>query len=107
MKKIKIADLMHVVRGQRVMLDEDLARMYGVEAKKLNRQVQRNIQRFPPDFMFRLTPAKYDNLKTQVVTRGGPRKRHRAFTAEGVAMLSSVLRSPSAIAVSVAIVRSR
>jgi phage regulator Rha-like protein len=104
-----VAGLIHVVRDQRVMLDEDLARMYGVDKKLLNRQVQRNIRRFPPDFMFRLTAAEYSNLKSQSVTSrsgwGGKRKWPRAFTQEGVAMLSSVLNSPSAVDVNVAIMR--
>ncbi|HXS99313.1 MAG TPA: ORF6N domain-containing protein [Elusimicrobiota bacterium] len=105
----KVADLIHVVRGQRVMLDEDLAGMYGVPTKRLNEQVQRNLRRFPPDFMFRLTAEEYDNLKSQIATSrsrwGGRRKWPRAFTQEGVAMLSSVLNSPSAIDVNLAIMR--
>ena len=91
------------------MLDEDLARMYGVAVKELNQKVQRNIRRFPPDFMFRLTAAEYDNLKPQMAASrsgwAGGRKRPRAFTEEGVAMLSSVLSSPCAIGVNVAIMR--
>jgi hypothetical protein len=109
MKNSKIAGLVHLVRGQGVLLDEDLARMYGVAVKELNRKVQRNIGRFPPDFMFRLTAAEYDNLKPQMAASragwGGGQKRPRAFTEEGVAMLSSVLSSPCAIGVNVAIMR--
>ena len=105
----KVASLIHVVREQRVMLDEDLARMYGVRTKRLNEQVQRNIRRFPPDFMFRLTAEEYDDLKSHYATSrsgwGGRRKWPRAFTQEGVAMLSSVLSSPSAVDVNVAIMR--
>lgn len=91
------------------MLDEDLAELYGVLTKRLNEQVQRNLRRFPPDFMFRLTAGENDNLKSQNATSrpgwGGRRKWPRAFTQEGVAMLSSVLNSPTAIDVSVAIMR--
>ncbi|HEX4047632.1 MAG TPA: ORF6N domain-containing protein [Elusimicrobiota bacterium] len=109
MQIANIADLIHVVREQRVMLDEDLARMYGVLTKRLNEQVRRNIRRFPPDFMFRLTAEEYENLKSQIATSslgwGGRRKWPRAFTQEGVAMLSSVLSSPSAVDVNVAIMR--
>jgi hypothetical protein len=109
MEILKVADLIHVVRGQRVMFDEDLARMYGVPTKRLNEQVQRNTRRFPPDFMFRLTAEEYDNLKSHYATSrsgwGGRRKWPRAFTQEGVAMLSSVLSSPSAIDVNLAIMR--
>ncbi len=91
------------------MLDVDLAQMYGVRTMRLNEQVQRNLRRFPPDFMFRLTAAEYDNLKSQFATSssgwGGRRKWPRAFTQEGVAMLSSVLSSPRAVDVNVAIMR--
>ena len=91
------------------MLDVDLAQMYAVPTKRLNEQVQRNIRRFPPGFMFRLTAEEYDNLKSQFATSssgwGGRRKWPRAFTQEGVAMLSSVLSSPRAIDVNVAIMR--
>jgi hypothetical protein len=98
------------LRGQRVMLDADLARLYGVPTKILNQAVSRNLQRFPPDFMFRLTPAEAASLKSQIVTsnrgRGGRRRSTpRAFTEQGVAMLSGVLRSRGAIAVNVEIMR--
>lgn len=90
-------------------MDEDLAGLYGVQTKRVNEQVQRNLRRFPPDFMFRLTAEEYENLKSQFATSrsgwGGRRKWPRAFTQEGVAMLSSVLSSPTAIDVNVAIMR--
>lgn len=105
----RIDAFIYVVRWRRVMLDEDLAKMYGVQTKQLNQQVRRNPRRFPPDFMFRLTAAEYGNLKSQIVTSssgwGGRRKWPRAFTQEGVAMLSSVLSSPRAVDVNVAIMR--
>lgn len=92
------------------MLDEDLALLYGTTTKKLNQAVSRNQKRFPADFAFRLGPAEARNLKSQIVTssrtHGGRRRsRPRAFTEEGVAMLSSVLRSPRAVAVNVEIMR--
>ncbi len=92
------------------MLDMDLARLYGVSTKTLNQAVSRNVRRFPPDFMFRLTVAEATSLKSQIVTsnlgRGGRhRSTPRAFTEQGVAMLSGVLRSPSAIAANIEIMR--
>ena len=109
MEIAKIADLIHIVRGQKVILDEDLARMYGVMTKRFNEHVRRNIRRFPPDFMFRLTAAENQILKSQNGTSssawGGRRKWPLAFTQEGVAMLSSVLSSPLAVDVNVAIMR--
>ena len=98
-----------VVRGRHVMLDEDLAGLYGVETRVLVQQVRRNEQRFPDDFMFQLSAAEFDNLKSQSVIssggHGGRRKRPLAFTEHGVAMLSGVLRSDRAIAVNVEIMR--
>ncbi|MGH2492165.1 MAG: ORF6N domain-containing protein [Candidatus Limnocylindria bacterium] len=96
----------HLVRGARVILDADLARLYGVRTKRLNEAVSRNLQRFPNDFMFRLTRAEATLLKSQIATskrgRGGRhRSTPRAFTEQGIAMLSSVLRSPRAVAVNV------
>lgn len=95
------------LRGVRVMLDADLARMYGVATKVLNQQVGRNAARFPADFMFQLSTEEAGNLKSQTVTSswGGARKRPYAFTQEGVAMLSSVLRSSRAVRVNVEIMR--
>ena len=96
------------VRGWQVMLDRDLAVLYGVEVKHLNRQVRRNIERFPPDFMFQLT--KEDCLRCQIGTLNGKRGEHLkympyAFTENGVAMLSGVLRSPTAIEINIRIMR--
>lgn len=104
----RIARSILVIRGQRVLIDFDLARLYGVETKALNQAVKRNAERFPPDFMFGLTKDEMTNLKSQTVTSspwGGRRKAPYAFTEHGVAMLSSVLRSPRAVAVNIEIVR--
>ncbi len=99
----------HVVRGFRVMLDEDLAALYGVPTKRLNEQVQRNLDRFPEDFAFQLIPQEVANLKSQIATsslgHGGRRKLPWAFTEHGVAMLTSVLRSPTAVEANIAIIR--
>jgi hypothetical protein len=97
----------HVVRGHRVMLDADLAALYGVETKALNQAVKRNIARFPEDFAFQLTDDELANLTSQIVTskRGGRRYPPYAFTEQGVAMLSSVLRSPRAVQVNIEIMR--
>ena len=98
-----------VVRGQRVMLDSDLAELYGVETKRLNEQVARNPQRFPDDFAFQLTEQEVAILRSQIATsnvgRGGRRYRPWVFTEHGVAMLSSVLNSEMAIAVNIQIIR--
>jgi ORF6N domain len=96
-----------VVRGLRVMFAQDLAELYGVETKVIMQAVQRNIDRFPSDFMFQLTNHEFTNLKSQIVTSswGGIRKLPFAFTKQGVAMLSGVLRSPRAIAVNIEIMR--
>ncbi len=97
------------IRGQRVMLDADLAALYGVKTKELNKAVSRNRDRFPPDFVFPLAPEEVARLRFQAGTsnkgRGGRRYRPYAFTEEGVAMLSGVLRSKRAIRVNVAIMR--
>ena len=126
-----IQSKIYVIRGQRVMLDRDLASMYGVETKVLNQAVKRNIERFPEDFMFQLTKGEYEILtssilRSQIVTanieddKGDPNLRSQivtakeftmsrtlpyAFTEHGVAMLSSVLRSPLAIQVNIGIIR--
>jgi hypothetical protein len=98
-----------VVRGQKVMLDSDLAVMYGVTTAALNQAVKRNSERFPTDFMFRLTMEETTFLISQTVisneTRGGRRKPALAFTEQGVAMLSSVLKSKRAVAVNIEIMR--
>jgi hypothetical protein len=118
----KIAPLVHVLRHEKVILDSDLAELYGVTTKVLNRAVQRNIDRFPPDFMFQLTEDEWETLRSQSVTsknaesnlrfqfgtsssHGGRRYLPYVFTEQGVAMLSSVLRSPRAVEVNIAIMR--
>lgn len=95
------------VRGQYVMLDFDLAEMYQTETKILNQSVKRNAGRFPPDFMFQLTEKEFNSLRSQFVTskKGGKRRPPYAFTELGVAMLSSVLRSPVAIEINIQIMR--
>ena len=113
---LNVADLgpmICVLRGQRVMLDSDLAALYGVETKALTRAVKRNIERFPEDFMFHATGEELATLRCQIGTsksplkdpRGGRRYRPYVFTQEGIAMLSSVLRSERAVEVNVAIMR--
>ncbi|HEX5105665.1 MAG TPA: ORF6N domain-containing protein [Pirellulaceae bacterium] len=98
-----------IVRGQRVMLDSDLAKLYAVPTKRLNEQVQRNADRFPEDFAYQLTAQEFTDLKSQIATssvgHGGKRKLPWVFTEHGVAMLSSVLRSPRAVQVNIAIMR--
>lgn len=105
----KVAGRIMVIRGQKVMLDSDLADLYGVPTGRLNEQVRRNLARFPSDFMFRLTAGEAANLKSQFAIssfgHGGRRSRPLAFTEQGVAMLSSVLRSERAVQVNVAIMR--
>lgn len=97
-----------VIRGQKVMLDSDLAELYGVETKMLNRAVKRNIERFPDNFMFQLTDEEWDFLRCQFgtsnETRGGRRFTPYAFTEHGVVMLSSVLNSKRAVAVNIQVV---
>jgi hypothetical protein len=102
-----ITDKIYSIGGYNVMLDSDLAELYEVETKVLNQSVNRNIERFPPDFMFELTDDEWLNLKSQIVTSswGGRRKLPKAFTEHGVLMLSSVLNSQRAIEVNIQIVR--
>lgn len=96
-----------IIRGKRVMLDSDLAILYGVKTGRLNEQVTRNLKRFPQDFMFQLIKDEALNLKSHFATSswGGVRKPPRVFTQEGVAMLSSVLNSERAIMVNIQIMR--
>lgn len=97
-----------ILRSQKVMLDSALAALYGVPVKRLNEQVRRNKERFPPDFMFELSPEETANLRSQFAASsswGGRRYAPRAFTEQGVAMLSSVLRSRQAIDVNIQIMR--
>ena len=102
-----VQNLIYEIRGQKVMLDADLARLYQVETKVLNQAVRRNIKRFPEDFMFQLDNKEFANLKSQIVTSswGGRRTPPLAFTEEGIAMLSSVLHSDIAIAANISILR--
>ncbi len=103
-----IAEKIYVVRGQRVMLDRDLADLYGVETGQLKRAVRRNIERFPIDFMFELTKEEYDTLRCQIgILQTGEHSKYLpfAFTEQGVAMLSSVLNSARAIGVNIQIMR--
>ncbi len=97
----------YVIRGQKVMLDVDLAELYQVPTKRLNEQVRRNRSRFPSDFMMKLTAAEWENLKSQFATSswGGRRTLPYAFTEHGVAMLSAVLNSARAVKMSVQIIR--
>ena len=115
-----IQNRIHEIRGERVMLDIDLAQLYEVETKVLNQAVQRNIKRFPEDFMFQLTKGEFEGLRSQSVTlktsdslrsqfvtsnRGGVRYLPYAFTEQGVAMLSGILHSDKAINMNIAIMR--
>lgn len=104
-----IEDMIYIIRGQKVMLDSDLAKLYEVETFQLNRQVRRNISRFPADFMFQLTDEEYQSLKCQngisKTGRGGKQKQPLVFTENGVAMLSGLLNSERAIQVNIAIMR--
>lgn len=96
------------LRGEKVMLSPDLAMLYRVETRALIQAVKRNIERFPEDFMFQLSEKEFENLKSQIVISswdGMRRAKPYAFTEQGVAMLSSVLRSPQAVAVNIAIMR--
>ena len=104
---IIVQNLIYEIRGQKVMLDFDLAKLYQVETKVLNQAVRRNIKRFPDDFMFQLDNKEFANLKSQIVTSswGGRRTPPLAFTEEGIAMLSSVLHSDVAIAANISILR--
>ena len=96
-----------LIRGQKVILDKDLAELYGVTTGNLNKAVNRNLDRFPDDFMFLLTEEEFKNLKFHfgISSWGGTRKLPRAFTEQGVAMLSSVLRSKRAVQVNIEIMR--
>jgi hypothetical protein len=104
-----ILNKIYLIRSKKVMLDRDLAELYGVETRTLNQAVRRNKRRFPEDFMFQLTLKELENWKSQIVTSNkeklGLRKPPLAFTEQGVAMLSSVLNSPTAIKVNIQIIR--
>ena len=107
MELIAIQDKVFTLRGQKVMLDFDLAEMYEVETRSLKQAVRRNIDRFPEDFMFELTKTELENLRSQNVISswGGLRFLPFAFTEQGVAMLSSVLKSQKALQVNITIMR--
>ena len=118
-----LAPVILYVRGEKVLLDSDLAALYGVEARALNQAVARNRERFPSDFMFQLSAEEYERIRSQCVTAAAEKttnssqsvmssRKHRgqtyrpyAFTEQGIAMLSSVLRSPRAVEVNIAIMR--
>lgn len=106
---MEVEKMIYEIRGSRVMLDSDLAELYGVETKILNKQVKRNLERFPEDFMFQLTIQELEILRFQIGTssdtHGGRRFQPYVFTESGVAMLSSVLNSPRAIQVNISIMR--
>jgi hypothetical protein len=112
----RVESKIFLIRGQKVMLDRDLAELYGVSTGRLNEQVSRNIERFPDDFMIQLTVEEFENLKFQfgisnlksqiaISSWGGIRKMPRAFTEQGIAMLSSILRSKRAIQMNIVIMR--
>jgi hypothetical protein len=104
-----VSSRIYLIRGKRVLLDSDLAELYGVLTKNLNKAVQRNLDRFPQEFMFRISPEEVESLRFQIGTskngRGGRRYLPYAFTQEGIAMLSSVLHSPRAVQANILIMR--
>jgi len=106
---IRVERAVRIIRSDKVILDEDLADLYGIETKNLVKAVKRNLDRFPADFMFQLTNQEFKVLRSQIVTskqgRGGRRTPPYAFTEQGVAMLSSVLNSPRAVQVNIEIMR--
>lgn len=109
MQKLEIiTQKIHEIRGCKIILDFDLALLYDIETKALKQAVRRNINRFPSDFMFELTPDEFESLRSQIVTsnRGGLRYMPFAFTEQGVAMLSSVLNNDKAIEINISIMRS-
>ena len=107
LREENIASIIYMIRGERVMLDIDLAELYGVETKVLKQTVRRNLNRFPSDFMFELTKHELENLRSQIASSswGGARYLPFAFTEQGVAMLSGILNSERAISVNIAIMR--
>ena len=103
----QIVSKIYLIRAKKAMLDKDLAELYQVETKAFNQAVKRNLDRFPDDFMFQLNQDEYENLRSQIVTSswGGARYLPYAFTEQGVAMLSSILKSQVAIQVNIQIIR--
>ena len=97
----------YIIREKKVMIDRDLAELYGVDTRVLNQAVKRNLKRFPDDFMFQLTDEEFRNLRSQIVTSnwGGSRFKPMVFTEQGVSMISSVLNSERAISVNIQIIR--
>jgi phage regulator Rha-like protein len=106
-KLTQLQKLIYEIRAQKVMLDSDLATLYGVELRSLNQSVKRNIRRFPSDFMFQLTAEEWKNLRSQIVIFNKDTRKYRpyAFTEQGVSMLSSVINSERAIEVNINIMR--
>ena len=104
LEPIRIESLIYEIRGQKVMLDKDLAKLYGVSTGNLNKAVKRNIERFPERYMFQLTSDENSKFQNGISSWGGSRSLPYAFTEQGVAMLSSVLHSPTAIQVSISII---
>jgi hypothetical protein len=102
-----IINKIYIIRDKKVMIDRDLAELYGVDTRVLHQTVKRNLKRFPDDFMFQLTDEEFRNLRSQIVTSswGGSRFRPMVFTEQGVAMLSSVLNSERAISVYIQVIR--
>ncbi|MCL2801979.1 MAG: ORF6N domain-containing protein, partial [Treponema sp.] len=105
--EVPIQDLIYEIRGQKVMLDSDLAKLYGVELKRLNESVKRNSKRFPLEFMFKLTEQEWDNLRSQIATFSKDIRKYKpyAFTEHGILMLSSVLNSDKAIEINIQIMK--
>lgn len=103
----QIKDMIYEIRGQKVMLDRELANLYGIELRSLNQAVKRNIGRFPSDFMFQLTDDEWKNLRSQIVIFNNDTRKYKpyAFTEQGVSMLSSVINSERAIEVNINIMR--
>ena len=105
----KVDSIIHLLRGQKVIFDSDLAELYGVSVKHLNQQIKRNARRFPPDFLFQLSQAEYENLRSQIVTsssgHGGRRYLPLAFTEHGAVMAANILNSARAIKMSIFVVR--
>lgn len=109
LKEENIASIIYIIRGEKVMLDRDLAILFGVETRVFKQAVRRNINRFPADFMFELSETEFKNWRSQYVTSNsdkmGLRYAPMAFTEQGIAMLSGILKSPQAIEVNIAIMR--
>ena len=104
LQPLKIESLIHEIRGHKVMLDRDLAKLYGVNTGNLNKAVKRNIERFPERYMYQLNSEEYLKFQNGISSWGGTRSLPYAFTEQGVAMLSSVLHSPTAIQISINII---